>query len=213
MTMIGPTAPDERDVMRSLQEGSPKALATIYERVAPVLYPLALRIVGTRERACAVIEDLFEEIWRDRTKVRVAAGIPRVEWTARCRELAIAQMGMAPASPASEERRRAVTATPSAAVPPAAVSHGARSATDPSSAASAASDPRTAAREALESLPERDRRALEEAYFRGTSAREIATLLGAPTSDAEAMVRAALVRFRDRVDEQDGIEIEMERAS
>jgi RNA polymerase sigma-70 factor (ECF subfamily) len=200
MTTIGTTSPDERDVMRSLQEGSPKALATIYDRVGPVFYPLALRIVGSRERACAVIEDLFEEIWRDRAKVRAAAGIPRVEWTARCRELAIAQMGIAPAS---ERRRGAVDA----------VLNGTPAASSAANPSSLTPDPRTAAREALKSLPERDRRALEEAYFRGTPAREIATLLGAPTSDAEAMVRAALVRFRDRVDEQDGIETEMERAS
>ena len=202
MTTIGSTSPDEREVMRSLQEGSPKALATIYERIAPVLYPLALRIVGTRERACAVIEDLFEEIWRDRAKVCTAAGIPRVEWTARCRELAIAQMGVVPPS---EPKRAAVAAMPPATAPPAT-----GSATDPSPGAV---DPRVAARQALASLPERDRRALEEAYFRGTAAREIATLLGAPTSDAEAMVRAALVRFRDRVDEGDGVDVEMERAS
>ncbi|MGE5177953.1 MAG: hypothetical protein ACM3PF_02545 [Bacteroidota bacterium] len=201
MTTIGSTSPDERDVMRSLREGSPKALATIYERTAPVFYPLALRIVGTRERACAVIEDLFEEIWRDRAKVRAAGGIPRVEWTARCRELAIAQMGVVPAS---EPKRAAVAAMPPAAASPA---------TGSATGLSPVADPRAAAREALASLPEPDRRALEEAYFRGTAAREIATLLGAPTSDAEAMVRAALVRFRDRIDEGDGVEVEMERAS
>ena len=111
-------------------------------------------------------------------------------------------MGVAPAS---EPKRAAVAAMPPSAAPPATAS-----ATDHSSGAI---DPRAAAREALASLPERDRRALEEAYFRGTAAREIATLLGAPTSDAEAMVRAALVRFRDRVDEEDGIEVAMERAS
>ena len=64
MTSITPASPDERDLIRSLHEGSVSAFAEIYERTAPVLYSLALRIVGSRERAACVLEDLYEEIWR-----------------------------------------------------------------------------------------------------------------------------------------------------
>jgi len=191
-------SPDERDLMRSLQEGSADALGAVYERTAPFLYPLALRIVGSRERACAVIEDFFEELWRDRARWRGCVAIPAVTWIARCREMALAQAGPEPRRPATEPMA-APLAEPVAAL-----------ATSPDRAGH---DPRAAAREALASLPENDRRALEEVYFRGTSAREVAALIGTPTSEAAMTLRMALVRFRERVAEQEILEAGTEAAS
>lgn len=171
MTANGPAFPDERDLMRSLHEGSTAALESIYERTAPVLYPLALRIVGSRERAACVLEDLFEEIWRDRAQWRASAEIPRVAWIARCRELALSQVGVG-AEPA---REATLLDTP--------VEHG-------------------PAYPALAALSDRDRRALEEAYFCGTPAREIAARIGAPTTEVGILLRSALTRFRDNSDER-----------
>jgi RNA polymerase sigma-70 factor (ECF subfamily) len=197
MNAIGAASLDERDLMRSLHEGSVTALAALYERTAPYLYPLALRIVGSRERACAVIEDLFEELWRDRATWRGAVQIPAVPWIARCRELALAQVG-------PEPRRPATDPVAAFAAPPAAA---------PAASDGSVADPRVNAREALASLPEPDRRALEEVYFCGTSAREVAVLIGAPTSDAAMTVRTALVRFREHLSERETIEAEAGRAS
>jgi DNA-directed RNA polymerase specialized sigma24 family protein len=64
---------------------------------------------------------------------------------------------------------------------------------------------RDTARRAFQSLREPDRRALEEAYFRGTSAREVAVLIGTPTSEAGATLRSALVRFREHVAEGEAV--------
>ena len=221
MTSITPASPDERDLIRSLHEGSVSAFAEIYERTAPVLYSLALRIVGSRERAACVLEDLYEEIWRDRASWRAstagpmgplgagvrrpfsAAGgpgaisggsgptvsgsassaggppgsgsipgeIPLIAWIARCRELALAQVGPDPAHSTAQ------------------------------SAAFAETGARGAAWPALAALSDRDRFALEEAYFRGTPPREIAAKIGAPTTDAGMMLRNALARFRDYADQ------------
>lgn len=197
MNAIGAASPDERDLMRSLHEGSVAALAAVYERTVPFLYPLALRIVGSRERACAVIEDLFEELWRDRSTWRGAVEIPAVPWIARCRELALAQVG-------PETRRPATDPIASSATSPRAVS---------SAPQAGATDPRVNAREALASLPEPDRHVLEEVYFHGTSAREVAVMVGAPTSDAAMTLRTALVRFREHLSGREVIEAEAGRAS
>lgn len=211
----GAAAADEREMMRSLHEGTCSSLGALYERTAPYLYPLALRIVGSRERACAVLEDLFEEIWRDRTRWRGAAAIPSIEWIARCRELALAQAGPLahggrPAQ-GGPEARRPMTAPlfgPRAFDPaaPRAFADASRSDADEPAAA----DPRAAAREALASLPETDRRALEEVYFRGANAREVAVVIGAATSDAAMLLRSALVRFRERVAELEDAPAEAE---
>jgi len=191
MNAIGPAAPDERELMRSFADGSTSALGALVERTEPILYPLALRIVGSRERAAAVLEDLFEEIWRDRARWRGSVEIPTVPWIARCRELALAF---------GESRRPATE--PLAPLEPG----------TPSDAATTAAA--EIAREAFACLPEIDRVALEEVYFRGANAREVASLIGAPTSDAAARLRNALVRFRECFAEREaamlGIEAEDE---
>ena len=210
MNAIGPSSPDERELMRSLHEGSMAALGALYRRTAPYLYPLAVRIVGSRERACAVIEDLFEEIWRDRARWKSAVEIPAVDWISRCRELALAQTGP---DPRGSDPRLSDPGHPGPRHPDASLADPRRPMTEPiapapvlaaapsPAAEGALSDPRLVAREALASLPENDRRALEEAYFHGAHAREVAVLIGAATSDAAMILRSALVRFREHVAE------------
>ena len=222
--------PDERDLIRSLHEAasrrSPRSTSA-----APVLYSLALRIVGSRERAACVLEDLYEEIWRDRASWRAstaglmggAAGVrrpfsaagapgaisggsrativgPRIErrrapansgsfpgeipliaWIARCRELALAQVGPDPhssAHPPPSGNRRARRRV-------------ARS------------------RRALRTRSIRAGRGL----FPRHSPREIMTRIGAPTTDAGMMLRNALARFRDYADQgaEDGEAAEARR--
>lgn len=184
---VTPHFPDERALVRGISEGSAEALASLYDRLVSVFYPLALHILGYRERAACVVEDLFEEVWRDRAQWSRSASVPLGALIRRCRELALAQAGR-PESPPLD----GVVGQDAAGIP---VEVGE---TDGTNAA------RRAAREALEALPEKDRRALKEAWFRGTSARDIATLLGTPTTEAEAMLRRALVRFRGRLDEKHG---------
>lgn len=208
MNAIGPSSPDERELMRSLHENGIAALGALYRRTAPYLYPLALRIVGSRERACAVIEDLFEEIWRDRARWKRAVEIPAVDWISRCRELALAQTGP---DPRESDSRGSDPRHADAGHPDASHAEPRRPMTDPMAPSSvliptpaaegALSDPRLVAREALASLPETDRRALEEAYFHGAQAREVAVLIGAATSDAAMILRSALVRFREHIAE------------
>lgn len=179
MTAFGPAAPDERELLRSLQQGSLEALGVLYERTAPYLYALACRIVGTRERACAVIEDLFEEIWRDRAQWGAAGEIPHVAWITRCRDLALDQVGPEAARDPSD--RTPCDRTPCGSV----------------TANGSIRDAHAIAREALATLPEKDRLALEEAYYHGTGASEVAARIGATTTAAATLLRSALVRLRD----------------
>jgi RNA polymerase sigma-70 factor (ECF subfamily) len=191
MTTARPSPLDDRSLMHDVQRGDASALVALYERTASVLYPLALRITGAAERACCVLEDLFDEVWRDRASLRPALGIPIGVMILRCRELALAQVGP------SEEPRRPMTAE-----------SGSAAAARPAVEAQVGEDlgpfvSRQAACDAVKALPERDRVALEEAFFRGSSAREIASMVGASTSDAEAMLRSALVRLRNHIDDGD----------
>ena len=198
MTTARPAPLDDRSLMHDVQGGKASALTALYERTASVLYPLALRVTGAAERACCVLEELFDEVWRDRASLHPALGIPVGAMILRCRELALAHMGP------GEEPRRPMTVENGSAAP-------ALPAAEAAIALVSAEDlgpfvSRQAACDALHALPERDRVALEEAFFRGRSAREIASMVGAPTSEAEAMLRSALVRFRDRIDAPESVD-------
>ena len=201
MTTARPAPLDDRSLMRDIQSGTASALTALYERTASVLYPLALRITGSAERASFVLEELFDEVWRDRSSLRPAHGIPLGAMIHRCRDLSLAQAG--PGTGA--DLKRPMTAELAAAAPPVAT------ATDAPVIGSEDLGPlvsRQAACDALEALPDPDRKALEEAFFRGTGARDIAAMVGTPTSEAEALLRSALVRFRNHIDAPDGIELD-----
>jgi RNA polymerase sigma-70 factor (ECF subfamily) len=213
MTAFEPTPPDERALLRELAEGSEEALAAIYDRTAPVLYPLALRIVGTRERACCVIEDLFEEVWNDRASLSGEFAVPVTRLIARCRDLALAQVG--------PELRRPMTAEGSQSEG-AEIGPSRETGSSPSSSRRPMTEDlftrdlgpfvsRSSAMEALTSLPWADRLALETAYFRGATANEIAMISGTTTTEASEMLRRALVRFREHIAQADPTADAMER--
>lgn len=209
MTAFEPTPRDERALLRELAEGSEEALAAIYDRTAPVLYPLALRIVGTRERACCVIEDLYEEVWNDRALLSGEFAVPVTRLIARCRDLALAQVG--------PEQRRPMTAEGSLAEGPE-IGASRETGSSPVSSRRPMTEDMTedlftrdlgpfvsrfAAIEALTSLPWADRLALETAYFRGATANEIAMISGTTTTEAGEMLRRALIRFREHIAQAD----------
>jgi RNA polymerase sigma-70 factor (ECF subfamily) len=214
-TNVAP-ALENRAVMRELHEGSTAALAAHFERTAPILYPLALRITGSRDRACCVLEDLFEEAWRDRARRHATASIPLGSLIARCRELSLAFLApeetVTPRRPMTTARCEEPASAPVPSDSSVETSSDATQPMDASAAVDTSPEPeiepgdlgapltRQIALEALEALPAADRQALEEAYFRGLNASEIAARLGSPTSEAEAMLRRALVRFRSHID-------------
>jgi DNA-directed RNA polymerase specialized sigma24 family protein len=197
--------------MRDVLEGTPSALAALVERTAPVLYPLALRITGAPERASRVLEELFDEVWRDRGALRAAHGLPLTAMIRRCRDLSLAQAGHANGGDSARLEPRRPMSAAAGAVPAVTAAAPAGAASTPAASALVGEDigpfvSRQTACEALGALPARDRIALEEAFFCGTHAREIAIMMGASTSDAEAILRSALVRFRNHIQAPDEVQ-------
>lgn len=69
--------PDQRLVRRFLRSGSERAFRQLYRRHTPVLYPLALRLVGGVE---ADAHDALQETW-----VRACSTLIRFEWKSSLR--------------------------------------------------------------------------------------------------------------------------------
>jgi RNA polymerase sigma-70 factor (ECF subfamily) len=178
---------DDGQLMAQAAAGDPGALEALYERYAPAVMGLALRITGDAPAAEDVVQETFWRAWRHAASFRAARGSPIAWLCSIARNLAIdlwrrrqagprpddeAALDMAP-DPAADVAEAAWTAARSASV-----------------------------RAALRSLPEAQRRVIELAYFRGLTRQEIATVTGEPLGTIHTRARLALQKLREALQNQ-----------
>jgi RNA polymerase sigma-70 factor, ECF subfamily len=180
LSSAGPT----HSLLRRLADGDREALAELYDRAAPLVFPMALRITGDDTAAEAVVEEAFAEMWRDRRASggRAQAGI--VPLTARCRALALSQ--------------RAGTLAPRVAVWP-----GGDSAAAEKVLGMSEDDRASAVGRVLLGLSPAEQRVLERAYFEGSFLADIADDMGVDSAEARRLLRSALVALRAEIDGAD----------
>ena len=156
------------------------ALAEIYRRHAGAVYSLARRVVNDVSDAEEVVQEVFIRLWNAPEKFDPERGSLRSFLLAQCHGRAVDMIR-------SEESRKA------------------REARDHRERAEAGYDLEHEVwdlavaehvREALDALPEEERRAIELAYFGGRSYREVAELLGQPEGTVKSRIRAGLKRLR-----------------
>src|SRR5712691_11672191 len=73
------------DLIRQMAAGDRQAFALFYDRHAPVVFPLILRIVGQRADASDVLQEVFWEAWRDADAYDPARGSPEAWMVMRAR--------------------------------------------------------------------------------------------------------------------------------
>ncbi len=176
---------NDAQLVAAMTAADPTAMSALYDRYAPGILGLALRI--TRERADAedVVVDTFAQVWRDAVRFHpdrgsVAAWIVTI---ARSRSLDLLR---------SRARRTRLDERAHDSGEP-----GSMGGAAPSAIATILSDERTErVRTALAQLPEAQRRALELAYFEGLSQSEIAARLGEPLGTVKTRMRLGLRRLR-----------------
>lgn len=156
------------------------ALAEAYRRHAGAVFGLARRVLVDRELAEEVVQEVFLRLWDNPDRFDPARGTLRSFLLAQCHGRAVDMIR-------SEEARRA------------------RESRDHRERAEAGYDLEhevwdltvsEQVREALATLPEGERRAIELAYFGGRSYREAATILGEPEGTVKSRIRAGLKRLR-----------------
>ncbi len=162
-----------RDVLQRLAAGDPAALAEFYDRYAPLVNAIALRILRAAADAEDVVQEVFLQAWRQADRFDPGRGTPEA-WLctiARTRSL-------------DRLRRRSSRRE------------------DPEQVAPApANAPRNvealAVREALQGLSLDQRRALELAYYEGLTQTEIAARLDEPLGTIKTRIRTAMLRLRE----------------
>lgn len=181
--------PDDSALVLGMTTGDASAMSALYDRYAPGLLGLALRI--TREQADAeeVVVDTFAQAWREAARFEVGRGSVAA-WLvtiARSRALDLLR--------ARSRRGRLDDAAEAEVAAPVAMGSG-----FVSPIASVLADERARKiQDALLVLPDAQRTAIELAYFEGLSQSEIAERLHEPLGTVKTRLRLGLRKMRELV--------------
>lgn len=172
------------DLVRRLGDGDANALGQLYDRYGRSCYGLALRITADAGFAAEVVEEVFLTLWRD-----PGAFVPELGGLSSW--LLATTHHKAVETVRREERLRR---------------HRAESAREIETVPAADSDSDSVqpvwsqlraqrVREALQELPEAERRAIALAYFGGYTQREVAALIHSPLGTVRARMREGMQRL------------------
>jgi RNA polymerase sigma-70 factor (ECF subfamily) len=179
---LAPSGPDLAALLQGSARGDETAFAQLYDVVAPRAYGLARRVVRDPSQAEEVTQEAFLEVWRTASRFDPDRG-SAVSWILTLvHRRAVDRVRSAEAS----TRRDATYEHANRAV-----EH------DSTAEAAEASLEARRVRQALGSLTEVQREALELAYFKGYTHTEVATLLDLPVGTAKTRIRDGLIRLRD----------------
>ena len=176
------------ELIERMAAGDEAALADFYQRFAPTLYGLAMKMLDDEKEAEDVLQEGFIYLWRKAAAYNPQLGSP-FSWAVMIvRHKAIDRI---------RSRRRAERIVDRAMVE---FSHFAetdeRSADEP-----VFGEQRAIVRAALAQMPVEQRQALELAFFSGLTHEEIAAHLATPLGTIKARIRRGLIRMRDFVRE------------
>lgn len=172
-----------RDYVQEIQKGNPDALACLYDACSPLLYTLALRILGNPADAEEVLLDAFEQVWRTAHRFDPARGgvwqwlmlLTRSRALDRLRSVAGRRLReQFPISGQSE--LSSPVPLPEETI--------------------AATQQQYLLQQALSALPIEQRKPLELAYFSGLTHTEIAATLEVPLGTIKTRIRTAMDKLR-----------------
>jgi len=173
---------EDLELIRRMASKDANALDTFYARYNRVAFGLVLRIVGNREDAEDVLTDVFWQVWQQSVRYDASRGRPVAWLLTIARTRAIDRV--------RSTGRLQTTELDPQKDPPAA---------PPEPDPFVRSDTQAAVREALQSLPEQQRIALQMAYFQGMSHTEIAAALGQPLGTVKDRIRTGMMHLRKRL--------------
>jgi RNA polymerase sigma-70 factor (ECF subfamily) len=177
----------DEEAMQLVGEGNPRAFELIYDRHGGAAFSLAYRMVGNRVAAEDVVQEAFLSIWRSRLRYDQSRGSVRT-WVlgiVHNRTIDALRRG------ASYERRRET-------LDGVEERHEAPVRTD---VEAARREEARSVREALDTLPDEQRRTIELAYFGGFSHSQIAELLDEPIGTVKGRMRLGLDKLRRQLAE------------
>jgi RNA polymerase sigma-70 factor, ECF subfamily len=160
------------------------ALDAFYTRYNRVAFSLILRIVGNRQDAEDVLSDAFWQVWQQSARYDSTRGKPIAWLLTIARTRAIDRIR---SNRRQQARTEELEPDKNPAIGPA------------EQDSFVLADTRRAVQEALQTLPEQQKIALEMAYFQGMSHSEIAAALGQPLGTVKDRIRNGMLHLRKRL--------------
>lgn len=172
----------DRELLAELAKGNVSAIGELYDRHAPLLYPLALRILRRPAEAEDVVHDVFLAAQERATQYVPERGSVTAWLVTMTRNLAVDRLRR-------RERRGALLHD---------FGHELQgeSPSSPEAQVGAAED-RVRVRRALEALSPIARETLERAFFDGKSYPELAEHFGVPLGTIKSRAARAFAQFRE----------------
>lgn len=176
---------EEADCLsRIARERDEDAFSRLYDLQSPLLFGLACRILARKDEAEEVLQEIMLKVWHEADRYDAARGSARA-WLvmmtrSRCLDRLRRRSTALRREPPAPEN---LDQTPDDSVM--AVEEMTRA------------EERAAVRQALNSLPEAQRRALEAAFFEGLTHAEIAAKTGDPLGTVKTRVRLGMMKLAE----------------
>ncbi len=183
----------DEELIRRVAEGDPESVRALYHRYARLVFGLATRITGNATDAEEVTQDVFLRVWEKAATYRADRG-KVLTWIVQItRNRAVDMLRGQTARGRRDLRLVQQLGNEGAAAPPS-------SSTDEELPVSP-----ERIREALSALSDPQRTALELAFYKGMTHREISEKLGEPLGTVKTRIRDAMIRLRGLLSEEMGV--------
>lgn len=178
----------DEDLISMVGDEDPDAFAALYDRHSRAAFSLGYRIMGQRQTAEDLVQEVFLKVWRSATSYRAERGSVRTWILSIVHHRGIDQLRATASRQRTKDRFEADAekSQPSEAF-----------------AETWKNSQRDQVREALKTLPEEQLKVLELAYFSGYTHLEISELMNLPLGTVKGRMRLGLKKMRDYFDSRD----------
>jgi RNA polymerase sigma-70 factor (ECF subfamily) len=174
------------NLLARVVKGDQQAFSQLYDHSSTLLYTLALRILGNREEADELLQDVYLEVWRKVSRYDVGRGTPVAWLITLTRSRAIDRLRARAA-----RGQQAMTSLEEGLTPQI------RDLGPSPFETQADQELRMAVGTAMTSLPPAQQQAIEMAYYEGLSHVEIATKLNQPLGTIKTRIKLGMSKLRE----------------
>jgi RNA polymerase sigma-70 factor (ECF subfamily) len=187
---LAPGAPSDLELMLGIQNEDPDALSQLYDRYSGIIKALILRVIHNDAEADDLLQEIFMEIWNQAKNFSAQKGKPLGWMVTLARRRAIDGLRKKQAYARAEERLQNETEQqPEAWV------------LNTTEAEITLGDRRVIIRQVIDSLPPPQQEAVELAFFKGMSQREIAAKTNTPLGTVKTRLELGLKKIYDGLKE------------